>query len=541
MDVVAEAPGAASKRMLARVPWVLVALLGVSAAVRFYRLDVGLPHVVWVDSLRFVQTAVDLSHGSTAKPVDMIFPGFYTLLLAALYRLLGSLGAYGLYLTARVVSACAGVAVVGLTYALARRLCGRPGATVAAVLACCCVVSVTFSRIETAETTLLLFLCGALIVAVDAKPGLGRWLLGGLLAGCALGTKFSGGYVLVFVVVGAGLAAYGRRSWRLFLLWSTSAVVTTGAVFVLVTPWLLSNLGEQMDWLRFVFTAEQFGQVGRIQDGYLDYLFSSTVTWEQPWLGTSLLGNSGPLVLLAGGAACLTALSMRRGARPFVLALFCVGFLLLCSGPGHVKAIRYLLPILPAWYALIGWFVESFVCRRLRWPRLAAAVAAIVLALYPGYRLGCYLVATSRPSSNELALAWIRGHVEPQAKVLLSPFFVNDLQQADIQPSFLDDPGSRQYRLPDGWPNPERDPIYTPAIVDRLRSGGVRYVVLNSAFEGGFYDLAENRRWFPRSVEAYRSFRQQLSAQGQLVHAVAGWRDGRLGPDIDIYQLTLAL
>lgn len=538
MDVVAHAPGAARARLLARVPWALVALLAVSAAVRFYRLDVGLPHIVWVDSLRFIQTAVDLSHGLAAKPIDMIFPGFYTVLLAALYRLLGDLGSYGLYLTARVVSAGAGVVVVGLTFALTRRLCGRPGATVAAALACCCVVSVTFSRIETAETVLLLFLTGALIVALDARPGLGRWILGGLLAGCALGTKFSGGYVLVFVVVGTGLAAYQKRSWRSFVLWSTAAVATAGAVLLLVTPWLLPNLGEQLGWLRFIFTAERYGQIGRIQDGYLDYLFSSTTTWEQPWLGTSLLGTSGPLVLLAGGAACLAALAWRRGVRPLVLALFCVGFLVLCSGPGRVKAIRYLLPILPAWYALIGWFVETFISRRVRWPRLATAGAALALVLVPAYHLGCYLVATSRASSNELALGWIREHVEPQAKVLLSPFFVNDLQQADIQPSFLDDPGSRQYRLPDGWPNPERDPIYQPAIVDGLRGAGVRYVVLNSAFEGGFYDLAENRRWFPRSVEAYLAFRQRLSEQGQLVQSVAGWRDGRLGPDIDIYQLA---
>ena len=48
---------------------------------------------------------------------------------------------------------------------------------------------------------------------------------------------------------------------------------------------------------------QRYGQLGHVQLGRFDYLWSGTVTPEQPWLSTSLLGNLGPLVSAAAFVA----------------------------------------------------------------------------------------------------------------------------------------------------------------------------------------------------------------------------------------------
>ncbi len=66
---------------------------------------------------------------------------------------------------------------------------------------------------------------------------------------------------------------------------------------------------------------------------------------------------------------------------------------------------------------------------------------------------------------------------------------------------------------------------------------GIQYVVLSSYFEGALSDTEENRRWFPKTVAAYRAFRERLAGEAGRLFQVRGYGEGRLGPDIEVYRL----
>ena len=70
-----------------------------------------------------------------------------------------------------------------------------------------------------------------------------------------------------------------------------------------------------------------------------------------------------------------------------------------------------------------------------------------------------------------------------------------------------------------------------------MRKSGIEYVVLSSYFEGAISDTEENRRWFPKTVAAYRAFRERLAGEADLLFQVRGYDEGRLGPDIEVYRL----
>jgi hypothetical protein len=121
----------------------------------------------------------------------------------------------------------------------------------------------------------------------------------------------------------------------------------------------------------------------------------------------------------------------------------------------------------------------------------------------------------------------------------VSPLFVDDLADLPLDFVGLGPAGFQQYRLPEGkGPSAERSPIYYPALVDRLRRDRVEYLVLNSWFEDAFSPVPENLRWFPRSVESYRAFRERLDQAATLAWQVDGITAGRLGPAISIYRLN---
>jgi hypothetical protein len=54
---------------------------------------------------------------------------------------------------------------------------------------------------------------------------------------------------------------------------------------------------------------------------------------------------------------------------------------------------------------------------------------------------------------------------------------------------------------------------------------------------GAFARAPENERYFPRSVETYEAFMPRLAEQAEVVHARLGWAEGRIGPDIRIWEM----
>jgi hypothetical protein len=212
----------------------------------------------------------------------------------------------------------------------------------------------------------------------------------------------------------------------------------------------------------------------------------------------------------------------------------------LIAGAGHVKAIRYLLPVLPALAALTGAGVATLAAAAPRRAAIEVALAVIVLA-YPLARTLPYLAAAGRPMTNDVAFAWARANLPAGATLLVSPFYLRNMSKLDVKIMSLAGAAENQYRLADtAGVDTEERPLFRPELVPSMRRSGIGYVMLSSYFEGAVSDTDENRRWFPRSVAAYAAFRSRLDAEADHLYRVEGYESGRLGPDIDVYRVREA-
>lgn len=505
------------------------------AALRFYRLDLGLPEVVYVDAFKFVNAARDMIASGSWAPRDYQYPGAYTHLLASLYWITGARSDYAVHLIAQAVAALFGVALIALTFFAARQVCGRAAAALAAALTALSVTFVTLSRIPATDTMLAGFMTAGVWMIARERAEPRHALAAALCLGLAVGTKFTGLYLGLFLFLALAVAAIRTRS-TVFPI-SRLALCTFAALLALVitTPWIVPRFMEYARAFAFEMETQRYGQIGRVQLGWADYLVSPTITWEQPWLATSLLYNDGPLLLLAALAGCAMALSGRFGKPLRIHAAYVALYLLLISGPGHIKAMRFLAPVLPSLYILASWMLERWTARGRRALFILAALVALAV---PAYKTFNHIATARHETTNARAFRWIKANIPPDAILLVSPFFLDNLEALPQRKLHLPEVGSRQYRIP-GKPllNAELTPIYYPQLLDELRGLGARYIVTNSYFDDAFAAVAENRRWFPRATAGYKLYLGRLLRETALVYEDLGHPAGRPGPDVRIFRL----
>ncbi|NNL96427.1 MAG: phospholipid carrier-dependent glycosyltransferase, partial [Xanthomonadales bacterium] len=447
---------------------------------------------------------------------------------------------YACYLIARLWSALFGIALVLLTYIGARQLTRKAGALTAASLAACSLVLVSYSRLPVSDIMLACFMLACVVTLLRKNLGLKAFALAGVFTGLAVGAKFSGLFLLPFGVMVILLRAYQSGDKIPLAGGLTALGLCACATFILTTPWILVSYSDY--WGRFAqeLHGQSFGQIGRVQLGYFDYLVSHTPTWEQPWLGTSILANEGIAILIAAGIAAVAALSFRFGYAPAVHALFVIIYLALVSQPGHLKAIRFVAPVLPSLFILCGWLAGLLLDQKRSPGRFLAHIAfGLILLAYPLYRTTGYLASTSGTATNVHARSWLSANVPANATLVLSPFFINSLDGVTDTTIYLSGANLLQYRMPgNASANSELSPLFHSGLLDEFRARGVDYYVANSWFEGAYAAVDDNLRWFPISVKSYSSFRQALQRETELVFTIRGFEEGRPGPDIHIYRLT---
>ena len=199
------ATGAESPRQIALA---LAIVLGLGAALRLPYLDYGLPGTVYVDSFRFVYEAKSLSlaTGSWA-PDDVLYPGLLKLILAWIYGTFGVHGTTWMHLVPRLLATLCDLGTIATLFVLFRRIGGLLPATVGAALYAICIIPITSARVETADCMVTFFMLAALTVLTQARLKPIHFVIGGLLVGCATGTKFSGAFALLAVLIGVVLRA----------------------------------------------------------------------------------------------------------------------------------------------------------------------------------------------------------------------------------------------------------------------------------------------------------------------------------------------
>jgi 4-amino-4-deoxy-L-arabinose transferase-like glycosyltransferase len=530
-------PGAPARRT--HDPALLLAILAVAAFARFWQLDHGLPDVTRVDAFKFVGPAARWAAGGEFELIDYQYPGLYPLLLAGLYAGLGIESEYAQHLAACGVAAAFGVATALAAWLAAGAWCGTAGRALAAALVAVSPVLVTYARMPASDGVVAFFLAAALACLARwpaAWPGAAA---AGACIGLATGTKFSGLMGLALVFATLALRDLPARAPRRLAAHAGLALLACGAAFWATTPWFFAHANDYAARLAVEMLIQSGGRVGRVQAGPLDYLLSATPTWEAPWLGSSILGTEGPVVLVAGLAAVVLVLWRRPPPPALAGAAVCVILALGAqSGAGHLKAIRFLAPLLPPVFVAIGWLVDRelgrFGPRRLLAPLLAAALLAL-----PALRTARYLALHDGPPTQVLARAWIHASLPPGTPVFLAPFHLDSLDDGHLAVWRLPDVGSRQYRFPPGMgASAERDLIYFPGLIAQARRSGVQYFITNSFFDDAFQPVPENQTFFPRASAACLAFRERLEREATQVHEVIGFAAGRMGPDIAVWRLA---
>ena len=355
----------------------------------------------FTDETREVLRAVELVNGglSTADRlvnVDAYIGGLYLWLLAGVFWLTGVSA-----LTPRVLMAVAGAAAVGLTYLLARDLCGRPAGMLAAALLATSggqILSnghIAWSHCLTPTLTTLAAWLLQRAVRLECR---GSWLASGFTFGLALQTHPA----TLVLLPGAGVYVlwWGRR-W-LKTPWPYAAL----ALFVLAYANVLAyNLMTAGGSLREADTVRERYDHGIVVDTLvylgnqlthglmlLRYLAGAVDTRSgvAAYLLDPTLWTYGALAL-AGLVYCA-----RRGAP--LLLLMTISSVLIMPYFNQRKYVpisdgRYLMPLLPLAFAAIGALAAVW------WTRLAGrgqawrvgfAVGALLLVAYPLLPLSRY-------------------------------------------------------------------------------------------------------------------------------------------------------
>ncbi|HEX7479706.1 MAG TPA: glycosyltransferase family 39 protein [Polyangiales bacterium] len=516
----------------------LYAAFMLAVVLRVPWLDYDLPQAPDIDGFKFVDEAQRMAQTGDLRPTDFQYPTGYTYLLTLGDRALGLQTAYTTHLAARSVSVFFGVATLWLLARWALAIAGPWAAAVAVALVGFSPVHVAMSRTVAPDTMLTFWWSVGCWALLRADPTRRRQLFGGACFGLATATKLSGLYALGWLpLVVFACSPRGTRAGKRIVS-AGAALLTAIVAFVVVDPWIVPLRREYIQRFRMEMILQSVGQVGHVQLGYFDYFLSGTRTPELPWLSTSLFGDLGQAALLLV-AGVLAALIRRKQAWRPMAALYALGFLVAVSAPGHIKALRLVLPVLPVLGLLAGMCVAEWLERP--WSvhmRRLLYTALLVTLCVPLLNSADYVRRLAYPSSVARFREYAATHLPPGSTIFVEPFSLGDLRSLAVRVVELKGVGSRAYGLPRALgPNPERNPLVHGDIPDQLLALGVEYLVLHSYFEDALSATPDNLRWFPRSVANRQSFDDAVERTAERVHLEPGFASGGMGPEISVWRL----
>lgn len=417
---------ASGSRLRVSAAWALVPILGAAAALRFWNLDIGIPHRVGVDEPVIAERAIGMMRTGDFNPHFFDYPGLYIYLqlLIALVRFISgateglwyTLQQFGdehLYLWTRAVNAALGTATVLLVY-LAGRRWGVGSALLAAALMAVFPNHVRESHFALTDVpvTFMAALTFLLTLRAHETGALTRFVVAGAAAGLTAATKYNGGVVLLLPVVAALMTPSARPSRAAA---AGAAVAACLAAFLLGAPYTVLDLPAFLD---------AYAYLGR---SYRPRSFGSgwTIYTQHLRLSVSWVG----VVALAAGVGLAVARIVRGPERirwVLLTAMLPVyGYIIATS---ELVYARYLLPIVPLLCLVAAQPVDlagRWLARRLATGRWDAAVVAgvwILLLAYPAHRSVSWCLEHGRPTTGDMAYAVLNKTVPEHAGVVVEHF-----------------------------------------------------------------------------------------------------------------------
>jgi len=247
---------------------------------------------------------------------------------------------------ARLVSAVMALGVVGVTYALGKSLYGVSTARWAVLVLITTPLFVLFARTAIPDLTLTFFITLALFAfqrGVASSPPRRSWL-SLFYAGAALATLTKGplAVLLLGLVTTGFLLTWKERPPLRELAPGTGIVI----FLTLILPWfVLIVLKHGQTYLNYIWAIQQKAAAGEARypwHFYLRHFFWDFLPWS-------------PLVAAGLGIFWRHRRELTAEKRlPVPWLIVIIVFFSLVS----LKAIRYLLPLTPAFALLAGWFLD---------------------------------------------------------------------------------------------------------------------------------------------------------------------------------------
>ena len=411
-----------------RLVWVVIFLLAL--AIRVYGLRYGLPAVYNPDEVAIMSRALAFAKWDF-NPHNFLYPSFYfyalfaweglTALLAVATRSVESFGAFQreffldptrVFVAGRLLTALLGAGTVVATGVLGSRLSGWFAGVLAALLLAVAPLHVLNSHYVKHDVPVTFLI----VLAYLAYDRLWKGKSSPVAAAAITGVAFSTHYYAIFLAIPlAWSAARGARDTGEAVRRIAMAAVVSGAVFFLLSPFILVESGTALRDIR----ANREIVVDRAI-GNLGYLASAA-----RYGALLLFETAGPIAPLLAVIGLVVGVR-RDAARTGWLLAFPVPFLLFIAGT--FPASRYLVPLVP-FVALFAGIAVVEIWNRQRLVAQLVFVAAFATAGLESLRAGAFIRETD---TRTLALKYIREHIPAGATILTQPYSVPLEPTADV-------------------------------------------------------------------------------------------------------------
>ncbi len=441
-----------------KVILLLAFIIFISAALRFYGIDWGLPHAY--EEAMPLKRACEMWNWDSPENMSLN-PQFFNYPSLILYihffgqgllylgmklagvvdstlecQVLYVVDKTPFYLVGRGITAAFGVATIWVTYLLSRSILGRSWAMAACLLVAINTFHISRSQEIEVDIPLTFFAVLALWLAIRLveTPARKNYILAGLALGLATSTKYPG-IILVFPLAAAHLIARGKTTrerpskassrkrestWINFTL----AMMLALFVFFASSPYILIDISTFLKHLSLEREHVRLGHFGLESLSAWQFYLNSITDRIMGW----------PMAVLALiGVICLAG--VRRRAWALVIAAFIVPYFLVMISSSMV-ADRYLLPVLPSAVifavGMLGEIARSRyftpIPRKLQIGVATAVVLLMAVPVFAGYPAH---FARLKPDTRSLAKEWIEANI-PGGSFILAEAYGPELFSPEI-------------------------------------------------------------------------------------------------------------
>jgi hypothetical protein len=411
----------------------LLLILTLGGLVRLWGIAFGLPYLEHPDEWALTMPSLRILQTGDLNPHRFDYGSLYIYLLSAIYGLYFLYGrSRGLftsiydiplyeesthnvytydypeiYLVGRALTAVLGSLTIVVVYLVGRRLMNRQTGLVAALLLAFVPLHVINSHYITTDVPVTLFVTLSFLFSLYVLER-GRYrdyALAGLLAGLATSIKYTGGVVIVAMI----MAHFLRRRQGFEFAKLSVGLLICALGFVTSTPFALLDLRTWLHWLEYdrnVYNPPGIMLEGSSACWYLGYLLQS------PYVLITLTGISGLIWALVDGK--------REGWMITVVLVAYYGLMSMQK----LRQPRALIPLLPFLTLASGFFAvksAALICRR--WSRWRGrkgwliAILALLLVVFPMCVAAGHAYRLKQKSARALTREWVMHNLPPGSKI----------------------------------------------------------------------------------------------------------------------------